>query len=324
MARSFADGEVVLIEDLIGSEARFNGMHGKVDQFSRKANRYSIALKDGTKVLLKADNCSRLDGNTPVKADTPARPDASAPSASITDSGQDAHKRHRSVFKLSNAISVVAIALVVFLSGTEPTIALGGANALFQQQQWSLPSSVVGRARPTEQDDQEPAELQEPPPLQEPPQLQEPLPSPAPFARWLPQLRPDGCSDEHKTCAGWAAVGECKRNAKFMSTTCRLSCGLCDDLGRVERTQVEVSVSPAMPMSVQPSPVPMAASSSAKGCYDIHPRCAEFVAAGECTRNAHYMHAKCAASCDACEEIAAMEAAARAARRMSSSSRRRS
>lgn len=222
------------------------------------------------------------------------------------------------------ALVAVAIALVVFLSGTEPTIALGGANALFQQQQWSLPSSVVGRARPTEQDDQEPAELQEPPPLQEPPQLQEPLPSPAPFARWLPQLRPDGCSDEHKTCAGWAAVGECKRNAKFMSTTCRLSCGLCDDLGRVERTQVEVSVSPAMPMSVQPSPVPMAASSSAKGCYDIHPRCAEFVAAGECTRNAHYMHAKCAASCDACEEIAAMEAAARAARRMSSSSRRRS
>ena len=36
------------------------------------------------------------------------------------------------------------------------------------------------------------------------------------------------CADDAgAACHGWAAKGECVRNAAFMSTSCRLACGKC-------------------------------------------------------------------------------------------------
>lgn len=35
------------------------------------------------------------------------------------------------------------------------------------------------------------------------------------------------CEDKHKSCAGWASLGECKKNPGYMVETCPLSCGAC-------------------------------------------------------------------------------------------------
>ena len=38
-----------------------------------------------------------------------------------------------------------------------------------------------------------------------------------------------GCADEAgAACTEWAASGECGKNAAFMSTACRASCGQCE------------------------------------------------------------------------------------------------
>ena len=38
---------------------------------------------------------------------------------------------------------------------------------------------------------------------------------------------PAGCADGDGRCAGWAAAGECEKNAQFMLATCRRACGKC-------------------------------------------------------------------------------------------------
>ena len=55
--------------------------------------------------------------------------------------------------------------------------------------------------------------------------LLNPAPPPAPAA--LPRASADCADDAGAACHGWAAKGECVRNAAFMSTSCRLACGKC-------------------------------------------------------------------------------------------------
>ena len=40
-------------------------------------------------------------------------------------------------------------------------------------------------------------------------------------------LASDDCVDEQPNCESWAAAGECKKNAGFMSRACPRSCGTC-------------------------------------------------------------------------------------------------
>ena len=35
------------------------------------------------------------------------------------------------------------------------------------------------------------------------------------------------CIDEHENCKGWAKVGECDSNPKYMLVSCRRSCNVC-------------------------------------------------------------------------------------------------
>jgi hypothetical protein len=35
------------------------------------------------------------------------------------------------------------------------------------------------------------------------------------------------CIDEHENCKGWAKVGECEANRKYMLVSCRRSCNVC-------------------------------------------------------------------------------------------------
>ena len=36
------------------------------------------------------------------------------------------------------------------------------------------------------------------------------------------------CIDEHENCKGWAKVGECEANPKYMLVSCRRSCNVCN------------------------------------------------------------------------------------------------
>ena len=36
------------------------------------------------------------------------------------------------------------------------------------------------------------------------------------------------CIDEHENCKGWAKVGECDSNPKYMLVSCRRSCNVCN------------------------------------------------------------------------------------------------
>lgn len=40
----------------------------------------------------------------------------------------------------------------------------------------------------------------------------------------------NGCCDEHEWCRFWAAIGECKSNADWMSVNCQLVCNTCTAL----------------------------------------------------------------------------------------------
>jgi diketogulonate reductase-like aldo/keto reductase len=48
----------------------------------------------------------------------------------------------------------------------------------------------------------------------------------------VPEAPPKLCADEHRECEGWAAVGECEKNAGFMHTACAGSCGTCGAAAR--------------------------------------------------------------------------------------------
>ena len=54
-----------------------------------------------------------------------------------------------------------------------------------------------------------------------------PPPAPAAAAAALPRASAGCADDAGAACHGWAAKGECIRNAGFMSTSCRLTCGKC-------------------------------------------------------------------------------------------------
>jgi len=41
------------------------------------------------------------------------------------------------------------------------------------------------------------------------------------------RLSLEGCLDAQPECVGWAASGECVRNADYMRQLCRRSCGVC-------------------------------------------------------------------------------------------------
>ena len=47
--------------------------------------------------------------------------------------------------------------------------------------------------------------------------------------------------DEHPRCEDWARLGQCVHNPKFMTHTCRESCGVCDFLSPTNKEEQVVS-----------------------------------------------------------------------------------
>jgi hypothetical protein len=46
------------------------------------------------------------------------------------------------------------------------------------------------------------------------------------------------CKDANKSCAGWAKLGECKKNPVWMHVNCKKSCDVCSKLYNLTRCKV--------------------------------------------------------------------------------------
>jgi hypothetical protein len=81
------------------------------------------------------------------------------------------------------------------------------------------------------------------------------------------------CTDESIACPQWSRLGECENNPAFMTETCPLSCGKCDQ-----------------PRQARP----------ASSCVDEDENCEPWALRGQCVKNAEFMQAKCRKSCGVC------------------------
>ncbi|KAL9980130.1 hypothetical protein ACROYT_G008676 [Oculina patagonica] len=80
---------------------------------------------------------------------------------------------------------------------------------------------------------------------------------------------PQVCSaDQHSSCEGWAAVGECEKNALWMIPNCCVSC-------KYHRAP--------------------------KDCIDTSPKCPLWAYNGECEENRAWMSNNCRKSCNVCD-----------------------
>ncbi|KAG2439469.1 hypothetical protein HXX76_004823 [Chlamydomonas incerta] len=129
----------------------------------------------------------------------------------------------------------------------------------------------------------------------------------------------DGCFDAADMCGWWAAREPriCERAAASMqrwwwvAVACRRTCGLCGGDGAgaggaaAAGAALRVAASYGVQVGEDVDGTPRVAAYEAlpadpASCKDREAKCAEWVAAGECVKNAGFMAASCAASCGAC------------------------
>lgn len=95
------------------------------------------------------------------------------------------------------------------------------------------------------------------------------------------------CVDNNNRCPEWVADGQCSTNPGYMLENCKLSCGVCQNLGD---DQLSPTSSPNDELSPTSSP-----------CIDKNDRCAEWAAGDQCSSNPGYMLENCKLSCNDCE-----------------------
>ncbi|XP_078361466.1 uncharacterized protein LOC144645798 [Oculina patagonica] len=116
-------------------------------------------------------------------------------------------------------------------------------------------------------------------PTQRPPVTAAPIPppitisptvAPTPPVVYPTPAVPQVCSaDQHSSCEGWAAVGECEKNALWMIPNCCVSCKY---------------------------------HQAPKDCIDTSPRCLLWAYNGECEENRAWMSNNCRKSCNVCDD----------------------
>lgn len=82
------------------------------------------------------------------------------------------------------------------------------------------------------------------------------------------------CTDQNSKCAGWASVGECKKNPNYMLQYCKKSCEICSTQADTDKVSTN--------------------------CYDYNILCSAWAAVGECRHNPAYMFNSCQKSCKVC------------------------
>ena len=108
--------------------------------------------------------------------------------------------------------------------------------------------------------------------------------------------------DQHTSCGGWAARGECMKNPTFMASECAESCSGTEaaaaaaalaDWGELQRS-AGTADSKASSVNLLQAEV---ARDPAGELLDKDPSCAGWAAAGECTKNPSFMMISCALAC---------------------------
>lgn len=105
------------------------------------------------------------------------------------------------------------------------------------------------------------------------------------------------CADKEEhaaSCAQWAEIGECWRNADFMLQNCASSCGMCSsDQGLSRAPDGRTSTTCTNPELMQ--------GSTYDDCFDDHESCMDWAMSDECSRNPGYMESNCRSSCYVCQ-----------------------
>jgi len=137
----------------------------------------------------------------------------------------------------------------------------------------------------------------------------------------------DTCEDYHENCSGWADMGECEKNPKYMLNNCKQSCGSCkkresveveDDDTMLKRTanfgvvqKVNGNLKEKtldnvkamlhyMGKSVDYLSLPSKIRSNCKNSNEL---CSFWAAIGECENNISFMKIQCAPACRSCHLI---------------------
>ena len=109
--------------------------------------------------------------------------------------------------------------------------------------------------------------------------------------------------DQHSSCGGWAAKGECAKNPTFMASECAESCSGTEaaaaatalaDWGELQGS-TGTADSKASSVKLLQAEV---ARDAAGELLDNDPNCVGWAAGGECTKNPSFMASDCAFSAE--------------------------
>lgn len=98
------------------------------------------------------------------------------------------------------------------------------------------------------------------------------------------------CVDYSSLCSFWARAGECRKNRKYMFSTCPASCNCCKDKLVLNKSGFYPFNSLLIPNYFE----------LILECVNQHQQCKTWASAGECSSNADYMEFYCPAACKLC------------------------
>lgn len=142
------------------------------------------------------------------------------------------------------------------------------------------------------------------------------------------------CTDDHENCGGWADMGECEDNPKYMRESCKKSCGVCRSAATATASKTKTTTDPIEDMLkrtakfgeiqvasgdkqeitldnvremidyMEKSDDFLTLSSEIQdNCRTKNELCSFWAAIGECEANVAFMKIQCAPACKTCHLI---------------------
>jgi len=108
-------------------------------------------------------------------------------------------------------------------------------------------------------------------------------------------------ADQHSSCGGWAAKGECAKNPTFMASECAESCSGTEAAAAAaalaDWSELQGSAATADSKKAVNLLQSQVATNMAGEVLDNDPNCVGWAAGGECSKNPSFMADACAFSC---------------------------
>lgn len=138
------------------------------------------------------------------------------------------------------------------------------------------------------------------------------------------------CEDNHENCSGWADMGECEKNPRYMLKNCMKSCGTCEPTIEEEVEDVEDAsemlertakfgaiqtaegnrkeetlevVESMLEYMEKSDDFLLLPSKIRQNCKNNNKLCSFWAAIGECQKNMAFMKIQCAPACQSCHLI---------------------